>query len=692
MALYQNADAKHKLLFFGVVLVVFGGTSALRFLTETPASTELAFWPITGFIAALLLANAVRYWWLAIGFSVGASLLFVAIVPDRVTVPPNPSLSLLAYFGAVVLCCWALRRCHPNGVRLHRLTPDLRDFMLFALGLSVLLGCTEAWRVAAADGVAFDIAAIQRHFVSTATSIVVTAPAALSWLSPPANARRLTSRRAAVEMILLFAGMAAVIGYGALRASGETVGIYDLPQLVLPFVVWAAVRFDYRITSATVFIAATYVSAQLSMGVGPFVRMSDDPSVQSLAAGWFLAGNSAAALLLSSFVATTRRQAIEGLRARAFLRQFERAVYASYYEIDVAAWKYSYIEGALDGRESEYEGLMSDADSFMRLVHRDDRDRIDRYWSRMRNGTLKDSLDISYRYRPDDSEIVWVRSLVIPIFDDTGAVARYTGITYDITEQERLRFEQSKMRDIILESDKLHSLGALGTGLAHNWNNLLFILSAETDELELKAGDDPATRVSVETLREVVEQGSGITNQLLSLARRDFGPFREVEPYDEISRAVDLLRRSLPSMIEVVPPGPLDEQVTMKVKVSYIHQIVLNLGLNARDAIGGEPGQVRFELSGPFSGDLIGPDETFVRLCVSDSGSGIAEDVKPRIFKALFTTKDAAGGTGLGLAIVSSLVVEMGGTVDVESEEGKGSTFIVSLPVERVERARSPVA
>ena len=420
------------------------------------------------------------------------------------------------------------------------------------------------------------------------------------------------------------------------------------------------------------------------MGVGPFVRMSEDPAVQSLAAGWFLAGNGAAALLLSSFVATTRRQAREGQRARSFLGQFEKAVYASFYEIDVARWRYTFIEGALARRKDEYDRFMADADSFMDMVHVDDRDRIGRFWAEMRAGTLRDSLDISYRYAPDDDTLGWVRSLVIPIFDDSDEVTRYNGITYDITEQEQMRFEQAKMRDILLESDKLHSLGALGTGLAHNWNNLLFILSAETDELAYRAGDDPDTKVTIETLREVIEQGTGITSQLLSLARRDFGPFREVEPYDEISRAVELLRRSLPSMIEVVPPRPLDEQVRMKVKASYIHQIVLNLGLNARDAIGHEPGQVRFDLSGPFTGDLIGPNETYIRLTVTDSGAGIPEDVKPRIFKALFTTKDDGGGTGLGLAVVSSLVLDMAGTVNVESAEGEGSSFVVSLPVERV--------
>ena len=481
--------------------------------------------------------------------------------------------------------------------------------------------------------------------------------------------------------------MAIVIAYGTSRASAETAGIYDLPQLVLPFVIWAAVRFDYRVTSVTVFVAATYVSSQLAMGVGPFVRMSSDPAVQSLAAGWFLAGNSAAVLLLSSFVATTRRQAIEGQRARAFLGQFQRAVYASFFEIDVPRWKYLFIEGALVQREGEYEQFMSDADSFMDMVHPDDRDEVGRHWAQMREGALRDSLDVSYRYTPDENSFGWVRSLVIPAFDDSGNVARYIGITYDITEQEQMRFEQAKMREILLESDKLHSLGALGTGLAHNWNNLLFILSAETDELAHRSGDDPETKVTIETLREVVEQGSGITSQLLGLARRDFGPFRDVEPYDEISRAVDLLRRSLPSMIKVVPPSPLGEQVTMRVKASYIHQIVLNLGLNARDAIGHNPGKVSFELSGPFTGDLIGPDETFVRLTVKDSGSGITDDVKPRIFKALFTTKEEKGGTGLGLAVVSSLVLDMGGTVDVESVDGAGSTFTVSLPVERVAAA-----
>ncbi len=685
MALYRNADTRHKLLFISVFLLILGGSSVLRFLTETPVSTALAFWPIIGLIVTLLLVNAVRVWWVAIAFFVGLSLVVMAVVPSRVTVPPNLLLHLVAFFGVITGSCWLLRRQHPDGIRLQQLSPDLRDLMIFTVGLSAILGLTEALRVSQADGVPFEIAGIQRQFVATMTSIVVTVPAALSWLAPPANARRLVDRDAMIELALLFGGMAVVISFGMLRASAEARGIYDLPQLVLPFVIWSAVRFDYRITSATVFIVATYVSSQLAMGVGPFVRMSDDPAVQSLATGWFLAGNGAAALLLSSYVATTRRQAREGQRASAFLKHFENAVYASFYEIEVSTWKYSFIEGALAHRETEYDRIMSDPDSFIDMVHADDCERVGAYWYQMRGGELRESLDISYRYKPDEETLGWVRSLVIPIFDDTGRVVRYIGITYDITEQEQMRFERSKMREIVRESDKLHSLGALGAGLAHNWNNLLFILSAETDELALRAGDDADMKVTLDTLREVIEQGSGITSQLLTLARRDFGPFKEVEPFDEVSRAVELLQRSLPSMVEVIPPEPLQEDVVMRVKASYIHQIVLNLGLNARDAIGLRTGRVSFDLSGPFTGELIGPNETFIRLTVQDSGPGIADDVKPRIFTPLFTTKDEAGGTGLGLAVVSSLVLEMGGTVEVESEPGNGACFVVSLPVERAD-------
>lgn len=684
MALYQHASTRNKLLFFGVVLVVLAGSSALRHLADVPAPTDLAYWPFVGLVVTMLLATALRFWWLVVGFFAGFGLVAIALFPEGLAVPPLLALHMLAYFSAIVLCCWLLRRRYPQGLKLHRLTTDFRDFMIFTVGLSVLLGCTQALRVSLADGVAFDAAAIQRHFVASAASVIVTVPAALAWLSPPRHARRLGERRAVAEIAAILIGMLIVIAYGVVHASGDVGGIDDLPQLLLPFIVWSAVRFDYRVTTVAILLLAAYVTAQVATGVGPFVRMSADPSVQVRAAAWFIAGNGAAALLLSSFVATTRRQASDGQRARAFLSQFERAVHASFYEIDVANWRYTYIEGAIATRAFEYEGLMNDAEKFVDWVHSDDRERVGEYWGQMRNGSLTDSVDVSYQYQPRDSDVVWARSLVIPILNDAGTASKYIGITYDITEQQRLRVEQAKLRDIVRESDKLHSLGALGTGLAHNWNNLLFILSAETDELELRAGKDPASKSTIESLREVVEQGSGITGQLLGLARRDFGPFREVEPYDEVSRAVALLRRSLPTMISVVPPEPLDAPVTMKVKASYIHQIVLNLGLNARDAIGMSRGEVRFELTGPFVGDLIGPDETYIRLIVSDSGSGIAADIEPRIFEALFTTKDEQGGTGLGLAVVASLVMDMGGTVDVRSEEGEGATFVVSLPVERV--------
>jgi len=261
--------------------------------------------------------------------------------------------------------------------------------------------------------------------------------------------------------------------------------------------------------------------------------------------------------------------------------------------------------------------------------------------------------------------------------DQKGGLKGFDGYIIDITEKKGLE-------ERLLRSQKLTAVGTLAGGIAHDFNNLLqAILGYSEMMLETTSEGDPFNH-PVKVIHNAAKKGAELTKTILSVTRKEKMELRNVDINDVVNGALELLVRSIPKTIEiVVTPG--QKLPALMADPSHLQQVILNLAVNARDAMP-DGGRLLIETSCGGreygSADSFSPEiDRFVKLSVSDTGTGIDRATQERIFEPFFTTKDAGKGTGLGLYTVHSIVDNHGGYVNVYSELGKGTRFNVYLPV-----------
>ena len=247
---------------------------------------------------------------------------------------------------------------------------------------------------------------------------------------------------------------------------------------------------------------------------------------------------------------------------------------------------------------------------------------------------------------------------------------RYSGIIKDVTERTRL-MEQ------VTRAQKMESIGTLASGVAHDFNNILGIILPNAELIKLRTeADSPAARFADVILR-ATKRAAGLTKQLLSLARKDPVAMRVVSLNEAVRTTGRLLGETLDRRIRL--EFDLTEQPTsIKADETQVEQVLLNLAINARDAMP-EGGVLRFSTR-------LEDSDVIVR--VSDTGTGIDREVLPKIFDPFFTTKDKSKGTGLGLSVVYGIVKQTHGSIDVKSEVGLGTEFIVRFPSSNETRRR----
>lgn len=265
----------------------------------------------------------------------------------------------------------------------------------------------------------------------------------------------------------------------------------------------------------------------------------------------------------------------------------------------------------------------------------------------------------------------WIRSTgKIVERDAAGRAVRMTGTHTDITDRKQLEAQ-------LLHSQRLEAVGTLAGGVAHDLNNILTPMLMVGGVLRDKLAD-PADRALVEQLEAGARRGAGIVKQLLTFSR-DLAPSRAVvDVAPVVEEMVEVMRRTFPREIElkVELAAGLWPVVADPIQ---LHQVLLNLCINARDAMGaGGRLTVTAENGVPPAAKPGGRGE--VILAVSDTGHGIAPENLQRIFDPFFTTKGVGKGTGLGLSTVHGIVKSHGGRVTVESEPGRGTTFRIVLP------------
>jgi PAS domain S-box-containing protein len=286
--------------------------------------------------------------------------------------------------------------------------------------------------------------------------------------------------------------------------------------------------------------------------------------------------------------------------------------------------------------------------------------------------------------RLSTGEIFWGVFTAIPLEDPLTKDFLGALVTFiDISERKKYEDERARLRSELWQAQKLEALGRLAGGVAHDFNNLLGVMFGHADLIKRVAPPGSEQYVAAETIEMAAERGATLTKQLLGFAQT--GKYQEV-PFDlnrVVKETISLVERTVRKGIELVH-RPSDRPALVCGDPGQLQQVILNLLLNARDAIG-SGGSIVFSVDEVEVEEGEAPTEEarpgrFVRLSVSDTGSGIPPKDLPHIFEPFFTTKPAGQGTGMGLAMVYGTVKNHGGWILVESKEGKGTNFSVHLP------------
>ena len=249
-------------------------------------------------------------------------------------------------------------------------------------------------------------------------------------------------------------------------------------------------------------------------------------------------------------------------------------------------------------------------------------------------------------------------------------------VTYeDITEKKRLEIQ-------VQQAQKMESLGQLAGGVAHDFNNVLMGIQGNVSLALLDRGMDDPDYQRLKNIERYVEQGAGLTRQLLGFARGGKYETKLINMNDVVKRGIEMFARTRK---EIAVHARYQEDIWMVVAdPGQVDQALLNLYLNAWQAMpqGGDL-YIQTEnarLDEAFAKPLQAEPGEYVKVMVSDNGTGMNEATRQRIFEPFFTTKGRGTGTGLGLASVYGIVNRHGGIIDVNSEEGEGTTFVLYLP------------
>jgi two-component system cell cycle sensor histidine kinase/response regulator CckA len=342
--------------------------------------------------------------------------------------------------------------------------------------------------------------------------------------------------------------------------------------------------------------------------------------------------------------------------AEARFQQIAETIDEVFWMTDAARTRVVYVSPAYERIWGRTCASLYDAPlDWLEAIHPDDRERVSAAMYR------EIALDETFRIVRPCGGVRWIHDRAFPVRDGAGAIVGIAGVAADITDTRVLEQE-------LRQTQKLESIGLLAGGVAHDFNNLLTVVSTCADELGWSVAADEPVRELVDEVREAVARGASLTRQLLAFSRRQVLEPRRVHLDQIVSETDKMLRRLLGedvTLTTVLRPGV----APVIVDAGQITQVLVNLAVNARDAMP-RGGSLRIETTA--RGDRA-------VLIVSDTGSGMADDVRARIFEPFFTTKGARG-TGLGLSVTRGIVAQCGGTIEVDSELDVGTRFTISLP------------
>ncbi|HTZ94827.1 MAG TPA: ATP-binding protein [Terriglobales bacterium] len=389
-------------------------------------------------------------------------------------------------------------------------------------------------------------------------------------------------------------------------------------------------------------------------------------------------------------VAIERHQADQQLRAaetryRALVENLPAITYIA--EVGVLGrWLYvsPQIQSILGFSPEEW---LADASNWINHVHADDRERAleaeTRFWE------IGGIYRADYRMIARDGRVIWLRDDAVYLKTPDAQKPVMQGVLHDITDYKQLE-------DQLRQSQKMEAVGQLAGGVAHDFNNLLMIIQGRTERIMERALEGDATHKDAREIKEASERATALTRQLLAFSRKQVLQPKLLDMNQVVAEVGRMLQRLIGENIEV----ELHTAASLwpvKVDRVQMEQAVLNLALNARDAMpsGGKltiatRNVAMDEVQAKEQGSIRSGN--YVALEVRDTGTGMDAETQGHIFEPFFSTKELGKGTGLGLASVYGLVKQSGGCISFQSKLGHGTTFIIYLPESAGEMPTKPQA
>ncbi len=379
-------------------------------------------------------------------------------------------------------------------------------------------------------------------------------------------------------------------------------------------------------------------------------------------------------LLLSYTEITARKQAEQEMRNSA--RRLSMATQA----LEAGIWDWDVTTNQIfwDEKMHEIYGLPKDQSINYQLwtktVLPEDLPKAEATLQNVIASKSQDSAE--FRIKLPDGTLRHILAAEGVVLDEHGQVVRVVGVNIDVTERKELERK-------FLRAQRMESIGTLAGGIAHDLNNILAPIIMSIDLLKGMSVNAEATSI-LETIAASAKRGADVVRQVLSFARGMEGERIEVQPKHLLSELEHIIKETFPKNIRMFFSAPKDTW-TISADPTQIHQILLNLCVNARDAMP-NGGSLRLSVENCSLDEqyaamnLQAKAGRYVNINVTDTGTGMVPSILEKIFEPFFTTKVLQKGTGLGLSTVMAIVRSHDGIINVYSEPGKGTTFKVYLP------------
>ena len=660
-----------------IVALALGYYAAARFGIQfaTLNSAASLVWPATGISMAALLLGGARLW---PGILAGAFLF--SYLDGK-----SPSIASIIAVGNTVEALLTYYLCR----RFSRFATDReqpRDFVFFSVvgGLlctlaSALSGLLALHRLGIPPGVSPGQLFLSWWIGNVIGALLVT-PMALGLVRRSHlhwNARRVAE---AVPLMLFLV----VLTHMLFREKGIFhIAHSPLAFVVFPFIVWISIRFGARGAACCTLLVSALAIHGTALEQGPFGHMTFPLNMVYLQTYLLVLAVTAYSL---SYASEVRLRAEE----RADLAWQHVQLHVERSPLGVVEWdRHFKVAGWNPAAEKIFGWTRAEAAgrhaSF--ILPEDQRMDVDRVWAGLlsRSGGMRSTSENITR----SGRRVLCDWYNIPLRDSQDRVVGAVSLVEDITEQHQAERQRQAMDRKLLEAQKLESLGVLAGGIAHDFNNLLTGILGNASLARLEVPPDSPAQESLQQIEASSQRAADLCRQMLAYSGKGRFLLEAVDLNFLIQETLPLIRMSM-NKKAVLQPELAASLPHIEGDSSQLRQVIMNLVINASDAIGDKGGTIllrtstakveRGDLDAMQFGHLIEPGD-YVSLEVEDNGAGMSKDVLARIFEPFFTTKFA--GRGLGLAAVLGIVRGHKGAMSVTSQERKGTRFRIVWPCNR---------